>query len=148
MKLPGILLVVFAGVALLAAACGNDTATGTDGSGDVRSIDVDMVDNAFEPAHLEVSKGETVRFEFTNHGQVAHDAFIGDTGAQTDHAAEMPDAQHQGGHGDHGAAGAVTVEPGDSAELTHTFDDAGTIEIGCHQPGHYDAGMKVDVEVA
>ena len=40
---------------------------------------------------------------------------------------------------------AVTVEPGDTAELTHTFDDTGTIEIGCHQEGHYAAGMTVEV---
>ena len=37
--------------------------------------------------------------------------------------------------------------PASSGELTHTFDDAGTIEIGCHQPGHYDAGMTITVEV-
>ena len=108
-----------------------------------------MVDNAFEPDHLEVTEGETVRFVFTNHGAVAHDAFIGDTDAQADHEAEMRRRRATGhGHGDHGADEAVTVEPGERGELTHTFDDAGTIEIGCHQPGHYDAGMKVAMKVA
>ena len=54
---------------------------------------------------------------------------------------------HGGGHGDE-ESDAVTVEPGDGGELIHTFDDAGTVEIGCHQPGHYDAGMKIAVDVA
>lgn len=52
-------------------------------------------------------------------------------------------------HGEHGAGDddAVTVEPGDEAELTCTFDEAGRVEVGCHQPGHYKAGMKIDVTV-
>ncbi len=41
----------------------------------------------------------------------------------------------------------ITVDPDESGELTYTFDQLGTIEIGCHQPGHYDAGMRVTVTV-
>jgi len=53
------------------------------------------------------------------------------------------------GEGDHGGddADAIVVEPGETGTLTHTFDDAGTVEIGCHQPGHYGAGMKIAVTV-
>jgi uncharacterized cupredoxin-like copper-binding protein len=42
---------------------------------------------------------------------------------------------------------AVTVEPGKTEELTTRFDDAGTYEIGCHEPGHYAAGMKITITV-
>jgi uncharacterized cupredoxin-like copper-binding protein len=133
------------------AACGDasdsEGAT-TDGA---RTVEVDMVDTAFEPDRLEVNEGDTVRFVFANRGDVAHDAFIGDADAQADHESEMradqDDVGHGGGHGDADEEEAVTVEPGDSEELTHTFDEAGTTEIGCHQEGHYEAGMTITVEV-
>ena len=41
----------------------------------------------------------------------------------------------------------VTQSPLHGVSLAHTFDDTGAIEIGCHQPGHYKAGMKIAVEV-
>src|SRR5262245_513955 len=31
---------------------------------------------------------------------------------------------------------------------TNTFDEAGAIEIGCHQAGHYATGMKIAVEIS
>lgn len=139
-------------VALVAVACGDDdnqTSTGAAGRGETRAVEVDMVDIAFEPKTLSVDPDETVRFEFTNRGEVVHDAFIGDRDAQADHEAEM----RVGGGDEHGAHGedqdnAITVEPGETRELTYTFADSGTVEIGCHQPGHYGAGMKITVEVA
>lgn len=155
MPLPRRLLVAAVGVALLTAACGgDDDTTGATGSADDRTVEITMVDIAFEPDSVEVAAGETVRFVFTNDGDVAHDAFIGDTAAQADHEQQMRDAEEDDDSGmDHGGGedagdGAVTVEPGDTDELTYTFEEAGTVEIGCHQPGHYDAGMKIDVEVS
>ena len=140
------------GSALLAlAACGDDaTTTSADESGDVRTVEVDMVDNAFEPEVLEVARGETVRFVFTNRGELAHDAFIGDSDAQAVHETEMRDGEAGAGHGAHGDSegiDALTVEPGGTEELVYTFEESGMIEVGCHQPGHYDAGMKITVEV-
>jgi uncharacterized cupredoxin-like copper-binding protein len=58
-------------------------------------------------------------------------------------ADEADDEMHGMGSEDEGDG--IT---GESGELTHTFDEAGTIEIGCHQPGHYDAGMRVNITVA
>lgn len=46
--------------------------------------------------------------------------------------------------GDRGAAGAPRERIG---ELTHTFEGLGDVEIGCHEPGHYEASMKIDVTV-
>ncbi len=119
-------------------------------AGAARTVEVDMVDISFEPGTLEVKRGEKVRFTFHNRGKLPHDAVIGDEQAQADHEKEMREAEgkgdEHGGHG-HGGAKAVTVEPGKTAELTHTFDEAGTTLIGCHQPGHYAAGMKVVVTV-
>lgn len=146
-------------VALFATACGGghddhattntEGPTGTTGAAasPTKTIEVDMVDIAYEPKTLSVQRGERIEFVFHNKGQITHDAFIGDSAAQADHEKEMHEqGSTAGGHGMGDTA--VTVEPGQTGRLTHTFDKAGTIEIGCHQPGHYAAGMKVAVTVA
>lgn len=136
---------VLLGVLLFAlVACGDDRAASPDEGAPDRTIEIDMVDIAFAPESIDVAAGETVRFVFSNSGEVAHDAFIGDDRAQDDHAADMADD-----HGGHDADDeGITVEPGDTAELTHTFDagDDGLL-IGCHQPGHYDGGMVATIDV-
>lgn len=133
-------------VLLVALAACSDDAEGA-GAGDdaARTVEVDMVDIAFEPETIEVAAGDTVRFVFTNDGDVAHDAFIGDAEAQEEHAASM--SEDHDGHGED-ASGGITVEPGETAELTYTFgpDDGGLL-VGCHQPGHYDAGMVATIDV-
>ena len=141
-------LLVVALLAILATACGggdhgSHSASGGD-DGATRTVRIIMKDIAFTPASVKVSKGETVRFVFRNDGKLAHDAFVGDEAAQADHEEEMRIGDGDHGHGEE----AVTVEPGDTAELEHTFTDAGSVLIGCHQVGHYDAGMKVTVTVA
>ena len=139
------------GVALLAAACGGDDGAGTtesNPSSSARTVRIEMRDIAYSPTEVTVHQGETVRFVFTNRGKLPHDAFIGDEDAQADHEKDMREADG-GGHGGHGDdEKAVTVEPGKTGELEHTFDEDGEVLIGCHQPGHYDAGMKVAVEVS
>lgn len=143
-------------IALVAAACGNgdddDSGAATTMPTPDRTVAITMKDIAFEPATLEVRRGETVRFEFTNTGAVAHDAFIGDKAGQDDHEKEMRDSQgdDMGGmdtNADEESAGAITVEPGGKGDLTYTFDEPGAVEVGCHQPGHYAAGMKIAVTV-
>ena len=137
---------LIASIALSGAACSDDDSTDTSGSGDARTVQIEMADSAFEPDQLAVAEGGTVRFVFTNNGEVAHDAFIGDAGAQAEHEEQMGDDMGDMHH-DHDS-GAVTVQPGETGELTHTFDEVGTIEIGCHQGGHYSAGMRILVEVS
>lgn len=129
------------------AACGGDDggAAGEDGA---RTVDVVMRDIAFAPKAVTVQRGETVTFVFENEGKLAHDAFVGDAKAQVDHEQEMRADDDTGGHDGHGEGGdALTVKPGKSGKLTHTFDKTGEIQIGCHQPGHYAGGMKITVNV-
>ena len=149
MPRPHLLLAAAGAGLLLLAACGDDDpSSATDGEAS-RTIEIAMVDVAFEPEAIEVAAGETIRFVFTNEGDIAHDAYLGDADAQADHEGEMREAaggEHGGHDGDD--PDALTVEPGERGELVHTFAEAGTVEIGCHQPGHYDAGMKIDVAVA
>lgn len=121
-----------------AAATGNVT---TDSAGIVA---LQMQDIKFDTTTLTVHAGQTVEFQFTNTGAVTHDAFIGDAAAQAEHDKEMAGMPGMGHSADEPA---VTVEPGKAATLSYTFDTPGTYEIGCHQPGHYTAGMKVTVTV-
>lgn len=109
-----------------------------------RTIDVTMKEFAYEPASVSVTVGETVKFVFRNEGQILHDAFIGDEAAQTEHEAEM-----RGGEKMHHDEDAIKVIPGKTGELTHTFEKAGeALIIGCHETGHYAAGMKLAVTVS
>jgi uncharacterized cupredoxin-like copper-binding protein len=110
-----------------------------------REVSIAMKSFAYEPARLTVEQGTTVRFLFRNPDNVVHEAIIGDEAAQREHeerakAAEGSDAHHTAEQG-------VDVDPGKAAELTHTFDELGTVLIGCHEPGHYEGGMKAEVTV-
>lgn len=135
----------------LVAACGEtrQTSTGTGGEATsptgVNGVTIAMEDIKFDQTTLTVKAGETVDFQFTNVGLVAHDAFIGDTAAQMDHEAEMAEMGGAGGHSDEEAA--LVLQPGESGRLSYTFNEPGTYQIGCHQPGHYAAGMIIDVTV-
>lgn len=147
-------------VALSATACGGgngdhsnmnkEGSTGTSGAAasPTRTVDVDMLDIVYEPKEFSAQRDERIEFVFHNKGKIAHDAFIGDTAAQADHEKEMREAKEGSMAGHETGDSGVTVEPGQTGRLTHTFDKTGTIEIGCHQPGHYAAGMKIAVTVA
>jgi uncharacterized cupredoxin-like copper-binding protein len=143
-------MVALATVGLLVAGCasrpGAEQARGDVSGKQGRIIEVRMVDTAFEPAEFTVSGGETVTFRFTNAGKAVHEAFIGDVQDQAAHEEEMAARMEHGGHGDD-AEDALTLEPGRSGELTYTFAQPDTLEIGCHQPGHYAAGMRAPVTV-
>ena len=149
----GRLLLTVAAVGLIVSACGDsEQGSAADESGGAnRRVKVRMVDIAFEPKEISVREGQTVTFTFENVGKLPHDAFVGDEAAQAEHEQEMRAADGEekaGGHGGHGNdESAVTVEPGKSADLTYTFRNPGQIVIGCHQAGHYAAGMKVLVNV-
>jgi uncharacterized cupredoxin-like copper-binding protein len=131
------------GFAVIVGACGGGDSVHNAAGG--RTIDIDMRDNDFSPASLQVKAGEQVQFVFHNKGALTHDAYIGDDAAQMAHEQEMKTSSDTG-HGGHGSDG-TTVEPGKTATLTHTFDKAGTTIIGCHELNHYALGMRIVVNV-
>ena len=139
-----------AAAALLAASCGDSDGGGSSaGEPPVKFVEVKMVDIAYEPEELRIEKGQEVRFTFVNDGKIRHEAYVGDAEEQQTHEEEMKKGDSGGGHNAHGGGNPkVTVEPGKEGDLTHRFDEAGTFEIGCHEPGHYDAGMKITVVVS
>jgi uncharacterized cupredoxin-like copper-binding protein len=104
-----------------------------------RVIEIEMLDELrFAPAALDVSVGETVTFRVTNTGQLPHDFTLGDEETQTEHDAEMAGGMDGMGHDE---PNTLTLEAGESGELTWRFTEPGRILFGCHIPGHYDAGM-------
>jgi uncharacterized cupredoxin-like copper-binding protein len=135
---------------LALAGCGATTNSppAADGTGPV--IDVTMVDNAYQPAQISIRKGQTVTLRFKNTGTAAHEAVIGDPATQTRHETEMT---ANPGAMDHGSAtapatasdAAITIEPGRTGDLTHTFTESGPLLIGCHEPTHWAAGMKATI---
>ena len=139
-------------ITTLVAACGETRQSSSDASRDsaaapagARAVDVAMEDIKFDQTTLTVKTGETIDFRFTNTGQIPHDAFIGDAAAQMEHDDEMA---HMGDASTHSMGeAAVTVQPGAAGQLSYTFTEPGTYEVGCHQPGHYGAGMKIAVTV-
>ena len=109
-----------------------------------KPVEVVMKDDSFSPDHLSVKQGVTVTFRFTNSGAQLHEAVIGNEDAQAQ--AEL--AIQQGGHSGMAMTNTVEVKPGTTGEFTMTFDKAGDVLIGCHQPGHYAAGMRATVTVS
>jgi uncharacterized cupredoxin-like copper-binding protein len=131
------------GLAVTVAACGGGNSVQS--AGGARTIDIDMRDNDFSTASLQVKAGEQVQFVFHNKGAVVHDAFIGDDAAQAAHELEMRASSSDTQHGHDGDA--VTVEPGQTGTLSHTFANAGVTVIGCHELNHYALGMRIRVTV-
>lgn len=129
--------------ALLLVACSSSDGS-PDGGSDARTIQVSMTDALrFEPAEIEVVAGETVRFELTNAGRAVHEFLIGDEEAQAAYAEEMASGEIH-----HDADGGVSVEPGQTETFEYTFDSGdGDLLAGCHEPGHYDAGMVAAIVV-
>lgn len=125
------------------------TAGGVGGPADAseaaRAIEVATLDTmTFEPTSVEVSAGEVVTFEVTNSGQAVHEFTLGDATMQQEHAkamAHMPEGVA------HALPNSITLQPGESKQLTWRFGDAGKLEYACHEPGHYDSGMRGQITV-
>jgi uncharacterized cupredoxin-like copper-binding protein len=110
-----------------------------------RAVKVTTLDRTrFDPSRITVSAGETVTFVVTNTGQAVHDFTLGDAAMQQQHAEAM--AHIPAGRA-HDTPNSITLEPGTTKQLTWRFDDTVTLEYGCHEAGHYQAGMRGQITV-
>ncbi len=113
-----------------------------------RTIEVKASDDMrFTPGKIEVRQGETIKFAVTNVGRIRHEFSIGDRASQRAHALmmkKMPNMKHEDD------PTTVTVEPGKTKTIVWKFDKkpASPLEFACHEPGHYEAGMKAGVALA
>jgi uncharacterized cupredoxin-like copper-binding protein len=99
---------------------------------------------AYEPATIEVSPGEVITFSVTNQGQAVHEFTLGDEATQQEHEEEMSE---MGSGMDHEEPNTISLEPGETRELTWRFPETGTVLYACHEPGHYQAGMQGAIAV-
>ncbi|MBC8650245.1 cupredoxin family protein [Pseudomonas sp. MTM4] len=109
-----------------------------------RTVDVSMDDRMrFEPAHLAVEAGETVRFRVKNNGQLPHEMVIGTLAELQAHAEQMrtmPDMPHD-------EPNAVALEAGQQGDLLWHFSQPATLDFACLIAGHLEAGMKGSISV-
>lgn len=109
-----------------------------------RVIEITTTDSlVFDPSDITVAPGETVTFRLINKGNLVHDFTLGDQATQDEHEAEMAE---MGGMA-HEEPNVATIPAGETTELTWRFGEAGTVLVGCHQPGHYAAGMTGQITV-
>ena len=92
---------------------------------------------------MTVKAGVPVTFLVTSTGATDHEFYLGDEAAQAEHGKEMA---AMGGM-PHDEPEGIGVKPGQTKELTYTFDAAGETLAGCHVAGHYGAGMKASITV-
>jgi len=140
-------LALILGLGITLTACGTgDGGSSSDPSSDAdpRTITATLSDDmAIELSESDFEVGETVRFEVTNAGAIPHEFYVGDAEAQEHHAEEMAE---MGGMG-HDEPDGVAVEPGATETFEYSFEQPGQILAGCHEAGHYDAGMVASMTV-
>jgi len=91
----------------------------------------------FMPDSVRVVKGETIRFILANSGQATHEFQVGPADLV---AADSVD-------------GVLNIEKdeldaGHTYAVDYTFTGDGPYAFACHEPGHYEAGMKGTIELA
>lgn len=109
-----------------------------------RTVNVVALDTMrFDPRTLRVQAGETIRFVVTNKGKLPHEFVIASQQEQREHdemMQKMPGMKHADGN-------ALSLAPGETKRLVWQFGQSGTVELACHVPGHYPAGMVSKVTV-
>jgi uncharacterized cupredoxin-like copper-binding protein len=108
-----------------------------------KTVNVSMLDTLrFDPATVSVKMGQTIMFQITNDGQIAHEFVLGDQAAQDQEEAQMTAGSMMT------APNAVQLQPGASATVIWKFTVAGPLLYGCHESGHYVAGMVGNIDIA
>ncbi|MBM4421421.1 MAG: hypothetical protein FJ034_07575 [Chloroflexi bacterium] len=135
-------LIPAAALAVLVAACAPPA----------RTLEVEMRDLAFAPDTITLTRGERILIRFRNTAAVQHEFMAGrdprsDGGYKNDLFQGVQVRVQGGAHGDghaesHGGFGLV-LGAGRNGGIEFTVPDRpGKYEIGCFEPGHYDAGMR------
>ncbi len=111
-----------------------------------RTIQITALDTMrYNQSEFTVRAGETVRFIVTNAGKMRHEFVIGDAAEQREHAKEMAAMP---GMAMPDEANGISLAPGETKSIVWQFAGPGTVELACHEPGHYEAGMVSRVIVS
>lgn len=91
----------------------------------------------FDPATIEIRRGEQIRFIISNDGTWDHEFVLANIADNRKHAEVMkknPDMEHDDPN-------AIRLSPFNSGELLWRFTKRGEFEYACLIPGHLEAGM-------
>jgi len=98
---------------------------------------------AFIPDRIEVRRGEQVRFQLRNNGELDHELVLATLEENLKHAIEMqknPDMEHDDPN-------AKRLAPKKTGEIIWQFTKAGEFDFSCLIPGHREAGMTGKIVV-
>ena len=131
-----------------------------------RTIQVKMYDNYYEPNSFNIKKGETIKFEVINVGELVHEFNIANAMMHIKHQPEMErmveneillgdkidkDKMEKMAAMDksmgHSHSNSVLLAPKEKGILIWKFENAVDIEVACNVPGHYQAGMIAAVNL-
>ena len=106
-----------------------------------RTVKVTMVEQGkkmlFEPAVIEVKRGEQIRFVLMNGGTEDHEFILATQNDNRKHAEQMkkfPEMEHDDPN-------AKRLSPFNTAEIVWKFTKRGELEYACLISGHLEAGM-------
>ena len=100
------------------------------------AVTVTLSDYTIEASAVTFRVGQEYTFTITNNGAMIHEFLIERAGA-ADEPLEVNDEE----------AEVEDIDPGASKTLTWTFTEPGAYQLTCHVPGHYPAGMALNITV-
>jgi uncharacterized cupredoxin-like copper-binding protein len=147
-KLAAIAVILSAGAAMAGPGGaghghGDETAYGKAGDPKkpARIVQVVMAERdgkmSFIPDRVEVRRGEQIRFQLRNNGELDHELVLATLAENLKHAVEMqknPDMEHDDPN-------AKRLAPKKTGEIVWAFTKAGEFDFSCLIPGHREAGM-------
>jgi predicted lipoprotein with Yx(FWY)xxD motif/uncharacterized cupredoxin-like copper-binding protein len=99
-------------------------------------VSVTLMDGVIDASAATLQVGQEYTFQISNTGSMIHEFYIEIAGADGEPLeAEGMEAEVE------------DIEAGATASLTWTFTEPGNYQFACHIPGHYPAGMALNVTV-
>jgi uncharacterized cupredoxin-like copper-binding protein len=86
---------------------------------------------------LNIQDDEIINFVVVNKGKIPHEFFIGDDEEQKKHLGIMKTVISPIDD----KSNFITVQPGETRELTWRFKGGSHVVFACNMPGHFEAGM-------
>ena len=104
-----------------------------------RTIRVDTSDTMrFFPHEIRVKRGDTVRFDVRNRGQLTHEMVLGTMDELKKQAERM---RREGAEMSNAEPHVAHVEPGETGRIVWHFTRPGEFYYACLMAGHFEAGM-------
>ncbi len=105
-----------------------------------RTVTLTIRHSRFSISHLDVKRGERVRFVVRNSDPIDHELIVGGMPVQLRHESGR-EAHHRARDGE------VSVPLFETASTAYAFDEPGELWFACHLPGHWRYGMQGTISV-